>query len=510
MRTSSYQDKSTYYDGRWSPLMLTYICNNRDSPWVIGQRSQLKSRSPGSSSMSKTTPCLRERCDRAGMAAQSSPRSSKDYINIEKVILPIVWQCKGGNDPNFMGMLLSRHPPIGAKTERPQVVMRHRPGTAQPWYNILRQCIPRDYRFKKNICQTAPKSKFGKKYIVWFMGDIYIICRSRKGLFFSFMQLSKAVKPASVSHGGPSFPQLGRYDIMLSAELTSQNMPQILQGDVNTLQLHTDEQQRRNLENGYTYEFIPHIESDTTSEVSNLKSEENKKIIKIVSGTVKLSIQSDAVRWLAEMCGGDARSALNTLQTLVQSHTGEEAIAVAHAKEALQRTHVMYDRKGDEHYSFASALQKSIRGGDDNAALYWTMRMVKGGEDPKFIARRLVRTASEDIGLGDPNALSVAVSAMQAVQMLGMPESDVILAQCAVYLARAKHNPEVYQAMNRVKEHMNNHTGLLPTVPLHLRNASTSLQKKLGYGNGYSYDPSKVRGIKYMPEELEGTNFFKD
>eukprot|EP00106_Octopus_bimaculoides_P007850 XP_014775292.1 PREDICTED: ATPase WRNIP1-like [Octopus bimaculoides] len=148
-------------------------------------------------------------------------------------------------------------------------------------------------------------------------------------------------------------------------------------------------------------------------------------------------------------------------------------------KESLERSCILYDKKGEEHYNCASALQKSIRGSDPDAALYWMARMLEGGEDPLFIARRLVRTASEDIGLADPLALTQAVAAFQATNFIGKPECDVILAQCAVYLARAPKSVEVYSAYTKAKQCILEHRGPLPSVPLHLRNATTGLMKSL-------------------------------
>ncbi|KAK3085285.1 hypothetical protein FSP39_001068 [Pinctada imbricata] len=200
-------------------------------------------------------------------------------------------------------------------------------------------------------------------------------------------------------------------------------------------------------------------------------------------------IEEEAITALANLCDGDARAALNTLQMVVQSQTvggggqgkGKAGcITTEHIKEGLQRSHVQYDRAGEEHYNIISALHKSIRGSDENAALYWLARMLEGGETPLYVARRLVRLASEDIGLADPNALVQAVSTYQACHYIGMPECDVILAQCAVYMARAPKSVEVYNAYSKAKKCVRNHQGPLPSVPLHLRNAPTKLMKNLG------------------------------
>ncbi|MEQ2274181.1 Werner helicase interacting protein 1 [Xenotaenia resolanae] len=166
--------------------------------------------------------------------------------------------------------------------------------------------------------------------------------------------------------------------------------------------------------------------------------------------------------------------------------------------------------KGEEHYNCISALHKSMRGSHENASLYWLGRMLEGGEDPLYVARRLVRFASEDVGLADPSALPQAVSAFQACHFIGMPECEVILAQCAIYLSRAPKSVEIYQAYANVKTCLRNHKGPLPPVPLHLRNAPTRLMKQLGYAKGYKYNPAFKGPVEqdYLPEELQDVDFF--
>ncbi|XP_062850478.1 ATPase WRNIP1 [Trichomycterus rosablanca] len=232
-------------------------------------------------------------------------------------------------------------------------------------------------------------------------------------------------------------------------------------------------------------------------------------------------IEQKALDTIAHLCDGDARAALNGLQVAVQAcvakannaGTGKPRKIIVqeqHAKEGLQRSHILYDKAGEEHYNCISALHKSMRGSDENAALYWLGRMLEGGEDPLYVARRLVRFASEDVGLADPAALPQAVSAFQACHFIGMPECEVILAQCVLYLARAPKSIEVYKAYNNVKFCLRNHKGPLPSVPLHLRNAPTKLMKDLGYAKDYKYNPAFKGPVdqEYLPEELRGTNFF--
>ncbi|KAJ7338474.1 hypothetical protein JRQ81_012356 [Phrynocephalus forsythii] len=235
-------------------------------------------------------------------------------------------------------------------------------------------------------------------------------------------------------------------------------------------------------------------------------------------------IERKAINTLAYLCDGDARTGLNGLQMAIQAtltrpsrpsnidgvFAKEGIITEDHVKEGLQRSHILYDRAGEEHYNCISALHKSMRGSDENASLYWLARMLEGGEDPLYVARRLVRFASEDIGLADPLALTQAVAAYQGCHFIGMPECEVLLAQCVVYLARAPKSIEVYSAYSNVKACLRNHQGPLPPVPLHLRNAPTRLMKDIGYGKGYKYNPMYKEPVQqdYLPEELKGVNFF--
>ncbi|XP_044224122.1 ATPase WRNIP1 [Thunnus albacares] len=236
----------------------------------------------------------------------------------------------------------------------------------------------------------------------------------------------------------------------------------------------------------------------------------------------KIYIEQKALDTIAHLCDGDARAGLNGLQLAVQAQVSfarplgqdgssqEILVKEEHIKEGLQRSHILYDRAGEEHYNCISALHKSMRGSHENASLYWLGRMLEGGEDPLYVARRLVRFASEDVGMADPSALPQAVSAFQACHFIGMPECEVILAQCVVYLARAPKSVDIYKAYNNVKACLRNHKGPLPPVPLHLRNAPTKLMKQLGYSKGYKYNPAFSGPVEqdYLPEELQGINFF--
>ena len=210
--------------------------------------------------------------------------------------------------------------------------------------------------------------------------------------------------------------------------------------------------------------------------------------------------------------GGDARKLLNTFELVIQSQHGEKSIQVTNdlVHHLLKENPLMYDKNGEFHYDIVSALIKSIRGSDPNAAVYWLARMVEGGEDPLFIARRLIISASEDIGLANPNALLIANACFQSVSAIGWPEGRIVLSQCAIYLAQSPKGNASYLAIKKAQEEVRN-SGNLP-VPLHLRNAPTKLMKELDYGLGYQYAhdfPNNFVEQEYMPESLSGKTFFK-
>lgn len=274
--------------------------------------------------------------------------------------------------------------------------------------------------------------------------------------------------------------------------------------------------------------------------LSQLTPEDIEAILHRALLTLDVSADDEALKVLSVMANGDARVALNALELAAKTASpnpsipggeslseqpspiygglarrsmaegvGGGRITKDDVAAALQRSHLLYDRQGEEHYNIISALHKAMRGNDASAALYWLGRMLEGGEDPLYVARRLVRFASEDIGLAEPNALVQAVAAYQASHLLGMPECNVTLAQCVAYLAKAPKSNALYTAYNAVKDdilHMPNEP-----VPLHLRNAPTKLMKELGYGKGYKYTPkfntTEAAKQDYLPESLKGKKY---
>ena len=229
-------------------------------------------------------------------------------------------------------------------------------------------------------------------------------------------------------------------------------------------------------------------------------------------GAWKLDISAEAREFIIQQSQGDCRVALNALETaavLAREDAAHKSIELNHVQEALQKKPLQYDKAGEEHYNVISAFIKSLRGSDPDAALYWLMRMIEAGEDPLFIARRMIIFASEDIGNADPQALQVAVAAKDAVHFVGLPEGRIPLAQATTYLATAPKSNASYKAMLAAAKDVED-KGALP-VPLHLRNAPTPLMEKLGYGKDYKYAhnfPDHVVEQEHLPKELSGRKYY--
>lgn len=243
-------------------------------------------------------------------------------------------------------------------------------------------------------------------------------------------------------------------------------------------------------------------------------------------GQYQITSDEEALQAIAIFASGDARTALNVLELAAQGvmsggGTEEHRITVALVEEVMQHRALLYDKSGDQHYDMISALHKSVRGSDPDGSLYWLVRMLEAGEDPLYIARRVVRMAAEDIGLADPQALSVCVAAQQATHFVGMPEAGVILAEAVAYLAAAPKSNAVYNAYNQIRAEIMN--GPNDPVPLWIRNAPTQLMKNLDYGKDYKYahdfykdmqsdDPERPPVTKlqeYLPERLAGQRFYE-
>lgn len=253
-------------------------------------------------------------------------------------------------------------------------------------------------------------------------------------------------------------------------------------------------------------------------QVYTLKSFDKKDLLALIQRALqtdsilqKRKVVLEETESLLMLSGGDARKLLNLLEVIVQSHPQDPVTINNTSVQAIAQTSTArYDKSGDQHYDIASALIKSIRGSDPNAAVYWLARMIEGGEDLKFIARRLLILASEDIGNANPTALLVANNCFQAVSVIGYPESRIILSQCVIYLASSAKSNASYEAINKAQQIVKQ-TGNL-SVPLSIRNAPTKLMRELGYGANYAYAHNYEGNFvphDFLPEEIKGSNFYQ-
>lgn len=345
-----------------------------------------------------------------------------------------------------------------------------------------------------------------------------IIAKSANAAFVNFSAVTSGVKDLKkIIHEAEQLQRLGKPTVLFIDEIH-----------------HFNKAQQDN--------FLPHVERGTliiigaTTEnpsfelISPLLSRCQVLVLKMLSsadlgtvvdralddgerglGKLKLKISAEGREFLIQQAQGDGRTALNALEnaaTLTEAHGGKE-IGLAQLQEALQSRALRYDKSGEEHYNVISAFIKSMRGSDADAALYWMMRMIEAGEDPLFIARRMVIFAAEDIGNADPQALQVALAAKDAVHFVGLPEGRIPLAQAATYLASAPKSNASYKAMLAAAQDVKER-GALP-VPHHLRNAPTALMQQLGYGKDYKYAhdyEDQIIDQQHLPAELLGKRYY--
>lgn len=278
--------------------------------------------------------------------------------------------------------------------------------------------------------------------------------------------------------------------------------------------------------------FLPHVEDGTIvligattenpsfeviapllsrSRVVVLEALTCDQLVKIINSAMRefkgRKITADSAKLLASLSAGDARIALNGLETAMNL-TQQITITPEHIKQAMQMVGLKYDKNGENHYNFISAYIKSMRGNDVDAALFYLAKMLASGEDPKFIARRIVIFASEDVGLADNSMLTLAVATFQAVERIGMPECQLNLAQATIAMAKAKKSRASTDALGRASQAVGEHPGAVP--PLHIRNAPTKLMKELGYGKGAKWEAGFEHPKGFLPEELKGQKFYQD
>lgn len=266
-----------------------------------------------------------------------------------------------------------------------------------------------------------------------------------------------------------------------------------------------------------SFEVIPALVS--RCRVLNLKALDIDSIKKILNNALDdkerglgyqiIKFSDNAIEHIAKLADGDARVALSNLESIAAHNSEKKSVNIKDVESCLQKKAIRYDKAGEEHFNLISALHKSLRGSDPDAAIYWLARMLKGGEDPIYILRRMVRFATEDIGIADPGALTMTLNAMESFRFLGHPEGDEAIFQAVIYLATAPKSNAVYTAAKKVRAIIKQ-TGYLP-VPLHIRNAPTGLMRDMGYGKGYKYSHDYKEGYasqEYLPDELANERFY--
>lgn len=338
-----------------------------------------------------------------------------------------------------------------------------------------------------------------------------IIAKQSKSRFFKFSAVTSGKKDLlNIVKGAEMDKRLGKETILFIDEIHRWNkaqqdalLPHVERGTIILIGATTEnpsfEVRSALLSRCRTFVLEQHSEEQITNILERALRDKDRGL-----GLAKIKAGKNILSQIASMSNGDARTALNILE---YAGSVDKKITKEIIEEAFQKSYLMYDKNGEEHYNIISALHKSMRGSDANASVYWLARMLEGGEDPLYIARRIVRFASEDIGLANSRALEQAVAVYQACHFIGMPECSVILSQAVVYMAKCKKSVSVYKgykdAVRDVAEF-----GNLP-VPKHIRNAPTKLMRDLGYGAGYKYSPDHdyQEEQDYLPKELKNRKY---
>jgi len=325
---------------------------------------------------------------------------------------------------------------------------------------------------KKIIKEVKQRWLYSQQKTVFFVDEIHRFNKTQQNAFLPYVEDGTIILIGATTEN-PSFevisPLLSRSTVYILEPLTDENL----------------------------YHIIRHAIKDKERGLGNLNIE----------------INDDVIYFIIQLSYGDARVALNILEfaSTVPSPSGNGIVKIDKKliQDIVQKTNLRYDKSGEEHYNLISALHKSMRDSDPDAALYWVTRMIEAGEDPLYIARRLIRFASEDVGNADPSALSIAVSAMQAVHFLGMPEGDLALIQAAVYLSNAPKSNALYKGRKAAGQDVKRYGPL--SVPLVIRNAPTKLMKDINYGKGYKYAHDFKNALVYqqhLPDELKGRKYY--
>ncbi|RLU24316.1 hypothetical protein DMN91_002404 [Ooceraea biroi] len=450
-----------------------------------------------------TNECKKSKTELVPLAEQMRPTSLLNFVGQRHILGPRAMLSELLQKGEIPNMILWGPPGCG-KTSLANVVahMCKNDANRKFRYVKLSAAMAGVQEVREVISVAANHNRFGQRTIV-FMDEIHRFNKTQQDVFLPHVE-SGTITLIGATTENPSFSLnsalLSRCRVIVLHKLSVANLVSILKRAVVSLE-------------GIIHAF----DEDKSISTIGENALEVSKIGTESSCNTKFIVDEPTIEWLAETCDGDARIALGGLEMAVRSKTpsqeellnvGPTVITLGDIEESLKKSHMLYDKKGDQHYDMISALHKSVRASDENASLYWLTRMISGGEDPVYIARRLVRMASEDVGLADPKALEIAVHTMHGCKMIGTPECDVLLAQCTTYLARAPKSRLMEDALRAAQRVVAEHKGPQPGVPLHLRNAPTKLMKDLGYGKGYNMKRKEDSGLSYLPEGLEEVNFF--
>ncbi|MCG8576029.1 MAG: replication-associated recombination protein A [Flavobacteriales bacterium] len=395
------------------------------------------------------------------LAERMRPKSLSDYIGQQHIVGSSSGLRKAVESGNIPSMIFWGPPGVG-KTTLAQIIANT---VDRPFHSL--SAINSGVKDIREIIQKVQSTGlFGSKNAILFIDEIHRFSKSQQDSLLGAVEKG-IITLIGATTENPSFE-------VISALLS--------RSQVYVLKHHSRE------------------------ELDQLMQRALKEDKELSSKNIEL-VETDA---LHKISGGDARKLLNALEMVIsQNDSASLKITNKMVNETIQANIATYDKDGEQHYDIISAFIKSIRGSDPNAAVYWLARMIEGGEDPKFIARRIIISASEDIGLANPNALIIANAAFDAIAKIGWPEGRLVLSQAVIYLATSPKGNASYMAIGRAQKVVKE-TGNLP-VPLHLRNAPTTLMKDLGYGENYKYSHDGANNFvaqEFFPEELSGTNFY--
>ena len=408
-----------------------------------------------------------EPLDRRPLADRMRPRNLDEFVGQEELLgpgKPLRIQI----ERDELGSMLLWGPPGCGKTTLARIIAKRTKSDFVPFSAVLSGIK----EIKETMAKAEAAHRYGRRTIV-FVDEVHRFNRAQQDAFLPHVEAGNILLIGATTEN-PSFeinaPLLSRMKVYVLRPLTTEQITGLLQNAL----------------------------ADSARGLGNERVEASTAILERI----------------AVLANGDARAGYNTLEALVLGTppdvAGKRVLSEARLEDVLQNKLLPYDKAGEEHFNLISALHKSVRNSDPDAALYWLARMLESGEDPLYLARRMVRMASEDIGLADPGALALTIAAKEAFEFIGPPEGHLALAQAAVYLSLAPKSNALYTGYGNVQEDLRR--TIAEPVPLHLRNAVTGLMRNIGYGKGYQYAhdaDEKVTDMPCLPESLAGRTYYK-